>query len=584
MRKSIILENYRLFCEERAGKLLHLLNTNDMAELANSFKEFYDRNIDKAQPEIMVYGIYNSGKSTLINALVGKKVAEVGDIPLTDKISVYDWNGYKITDTPGVDAPIEHQLVTEAHLEQCEVVIFVMSAGGGSENRDNYKRMLDVIKAGKRLLLVVNDKGDISDIASVKDLIIGKVIKNLQTVASDNGMSIAEKDYDVIFVNAYYACEGNEYNDEELINSSNLPILEKHILEEIKRVDGYTMVRTIVNEMSKLADLALVKVNATANDDVLVYEQLKDFIKENNRILRSKVDNKLVCDRDGVVERISNCIKANLESSEKIQGLVQQEAEEYFKKMQGFVDSEVGQTLSEMYLQFEKKFENTYVERTGRIKANYDCEVVVNENEANIELGRLVQAGGMTFDDIRQFVSAIPTAQMHKKHFEAMMIKTFGEKALKSLMDDTIKTIVPTFVAKKVGSKWLLNAIPVVGNIIFFGSLIKDGIDIWNAGERRRQEAAMAEAEQARAMAEALAEMERIKIEECKKAGEKIVDDVFEQVRQAYIEYINKVFVALLENVNEEAKAAGAYEQNRNNVVKELEMIISDCDAYCVKV
>ena len=165
-----------------------------------------------------------------------------------------------------------------------------------------------------------------------------------------------------------------------------------------------------------------------------------------------------------------------------------------------------------------------------------------------------------------------------------MQEKTFGEKAFKSVIDDMIKTTVPTFVAKKVGSKWLLNAIPVVGNIIFFGSLIKDGIDIWNAGERRRQEAAMAEAQQERAMQEAKAEMERIKTEECQKSAEKIVDDIFAQTKQVYVDYINQVFISLLDNVNEESRVAGAQEVNRNNTIRELETIISDCDDYCAKV
>ena len=582
MRKSVVLENYKLFCEERAVRLLNHLNANGMDELAKGFKDFYDRNVDKVQPEIMVYGIYNSGKSTLINALVGKDVAEVGDIPLTDKISVYDWNGYKITDTPGVDAPIEHQLVTEAHLEQCEVVIFVMSAGGGSENRDNYKRMLEVIKAGKRLLLVVNDKGDISNLANVKDVIIAKVIKNLQTVASDNGMHIGEKDYDVIFINAYYACQGNKYNNETLINRSNLPILEKHILEEIKRVDGYLMVRTIVNEMNKLADLALAKITAESSDDLIIYEQLKTFIKENNRILKTELDNKLDADRSKVIENISNCIRINLDSPEMIQDLVQGEAEKYFKDTQSFVESKIGEFLSDMYLEFEKKLENACIERGKRIKVHYEGDI--NNNDCNFDINRLSQAGGLTFDDFAPLMDSIPRAQMYKKTFEQMIFKTFGEDIIKNVAGDMIKRTMPTIIAKKVGSKWLLNAIPVIGNVIFIGSLIKDGIDIWNAGERRRQEAAMAEAEQERALAEAKAEMERTKTEECKKSAEKVVDDIFRQIRQVYVDYINQVFISLLENINKEAAEAGVQDANRNNTIRELESIISDCEDYCAKV
>ena len=44
----------------------------------------------KKNPEavIMIYGVYNAGKSTLINALLGKDEAAVEDIPTTDRKSV----------------------------------------------------------------------------------------------------------------------------------------------------------------------------------------------------------------------------------------------------------------------------------------------------------------------------------------------------------------------------------------------------------------------------------------------------------------------------------------------------------------
>ena len=48
----------------------------------------------------MLFGAYNAGKSTLINALLGEERAVVGDIPTTDAVHRYDWDGHIMLDTP----------------------------------------------------------------------------------------------------------------------------------------------------------------------------------------------------------------------------------------------------------------------------------------------------------------------------------------------------------------------------------------------------------------------------------------------------------------------------------------------------
>ena len=70
------------------------------------------KSIENRKLQIMLYGAYNAGKSSLINALLGRDAAVVNDIPTTDKIDKYDWNGFYLLDTPGVNAPITHEEVT----------------------------------------------------------------------------------------------------------------------------------------------------------------------------------------------------------------------------------------------------------------------------------------------------------------------------------------------------------------------------------------------------------------------------------------------------------------------------------------
>ena len=148
--------------------------------------------LDNLQPQIMVYGIYNAGKSSIINALVRREAAVVADVPTTDKIDFYEWNGYQIADTPGVGAPIQHEAVTEEYLKQADVVLFVMSTQGSYEYAQNYNRMKDIISAGKRVLIILNDKqGLLSEDDGMVQLqaIKSKIVANMKSVGIENNIS-----------------------------------------------------------------------------------------------------------------------------------------------------------------------------------------------------------------------------------------------------------------------------------------------------------------------------------------------------------------------------------------------------------
>ena len=77
----------------------------------------------KPSPKVMVYGVYNAGKSTLINALAGKALARCDDIPTTDAVTAYSLGDIELLDTPGIDAPIEHEVISREQLEKSDVVV-----------------------------------------------------------------------------------------------------------------------------------------------------------------------------------------------------------------------------------------------------------------------------------------------------------------------------------------------------------------------------------------------------------------------------------------------------------------------------
>ena len=61
--------------------------------------------LDKVNPSLMFYGVYNAGKSSLLNAIFGEVKASVADVPETHKVTYYKWNNFDLVDTPGVNGP-----------------------------------------------------------------------------------------------------------------------------------------------------------------------------------------------------------------------------------------------------------------------------------------------------------------------------------------------------------------------------------------------------------------------------------------------------------------------------------------------
>jgi len=147
-------------CDELADAVFGSLDFSKGAEPEAEARE--------AEITLAILGKPNTGKSTLINKLLGEDLAIVSDIPGTTRDIVeghleFKGRNYRILDTAGirkksrVQENVEYYSVTRAiaSIEEADVVLLLIDAREGLADQD--KKIADqIVKKGRGVILVLN--------------------------------------------------------------------------------------------------------------------------------------------------------------------------------------------------------------------------------------------------------------------------------------------------------------------------------------------------------------------------------------------------------------------------------------------
>ncbi|WP_069942898.1 dynamin family protein [Pseudomonas putida] len=234
----------------------------------------------QAGASIMVYGVYNAGKSTLINALLGKELAAVADVPETARVQGYRWGDFEVLDTPGIDAPLEHEAITREQLVQSDVVIFVVNPLGVVEEEKTLDVLLELVLAGKMIFLVLNCKSrfDPIDLARIKDELSERIQQKAGSQKVLGHIPIVE-------VNARSALKAKLENKQNLLKSSGFPKFERDLEGFFASVEQKAIVARVANELRSFLDATVAELDK--RQDQAAIKRLDAFYGE---IARREID------------------------------------------------------------------------------------------------------------------------------------------------------------------------------------------------------------------------------------------------------------------------------------------------------
>lgn len=230
------------------------------------------------QPGIMLYGFYNAGKSTLLNALLGQDVAATSDLPETKCITEYNYRGCRIFDSPGLDAPVEHEKLSRVHLAKVEVVIFVISSSGVPEERASYSEIAGLLES-KQVIVVMNDK----DCLDEEELLDKQKNINLQLLKLFPEQC---RNITLICVNAKSALNGRKAGKNLLLARSNIGRLEEEIAQRMARTTVFDSVRTAARLITPLIDQAEEALQKMAPQDADSIARLRVSSRTEQRLHR----------------------------------------------------------------------------------------------------------------------------------------------------------------------------------------------------------------------------------------------------------------------------------------------------------
>lgn len=463
----------------------------------DSFTRHIEEKLSNFKPTLMIYGTYNAGKSTLLNALFGQEeMAKTGDAPETKDVHQYTYNGYTIYDTPGLNANCEDDIVTTEHLKKSEVILFVMSNNGSLEEDYVYNKISEVVKSNKPIVIVLNNKNgmDPNSIESKQSMI--KVGENLRKIGDRNNIEKIETKVEICMVNAKTALKGKLENKNLILKKSNILQLE-NMIEKLLEKSGNNEVINALNIYIKdfISDIISIIDNKIDNDEVKKIEDLITYLEKFKQSSDIKLKNIISKKIPSFIENLTSMLL----SGDDIESYVNDTIEDVIKQIET-ISKNIEVDLSIKIDDFSREF--------TKITASYENTNTIFNHDEEMKNNSFIS------DDIKN------------KMEETLKDKKVIEEGAKQILTKA-KEWLPKEVMFGKGPKWIEKA---AGKAAIGISVAIEAYNVYSANKEHQQ----------------MIENERNRMLEAKNSSESIANEIQVSLFNSIDEMIADMFNSLI--------------------------------------
>lgn len=496
----------------------HARETEDFRQISLRFEE------KRQNPElsVMVYGVYNAGKSSFINALIGKEVAKTDDVPLTDTVTGYHYKNYQILDTPGIDAPIAHQKVADEQLLKSDVILFVVNPSGAAEEQATLDKLLFLVEKQKKVFLIFNEKDDLSEEDYFK--LKNQTYAILQEMAYKKGLDEVLKNIPIYRVNAKRALKGKLENKQTLIEKSYINDIELAINQFIDEIAQNNEVHlSLKRSLSDCIKSCIDDIEKANNDEL---KQSYDNILKEISACEVGVKNKAKRSIKSASQELRESIESLLftcedkDPTQEVEALAERKADDV--KTEVFYLLENAKDKISAYVdEFELKVSKT---PNQNAKLNYEAGLQAQDGHNN-----LVANG-------KDFASVL--------HLAKDNIERLGQEGVYTALQ-TLKQTAPELM-KNVSNVTLKNLSANIAKHV--GTVISVLLVVWEWWQEKKHQ------EQVRAQMEEERRAKERQEAQVRDAARKFADDFSVDLESYWMQVIGEVFAPISQSYQELGK------------------------------
>jgi len=180
-----------------SGKLPRTVNELRTLLGAINLKSMNDEVRSEMQSRVAMVGAVNSGKSTLLNYLIGRTVSTVSAVPGTTRTNIEKAFGpFVLVDTPGFGDPTQptRSDVAREATREADVNLLILDATNGVRQTD-IDLFAELKNRAQPLVLALNkmDLIDQREAATVIMIAEGRLGRNVIPISARTGMGVAER-------------------------------------------------------------------------------------------------------------------------------------------------------------------------------------------------------------------------------------------------------------------------------------------------------------------------------------------------------------------------------------------------------